>query len=655
MALISSVIQVSNSPGIYIKEQVLGTVGSVTSFTASYFVVDVPPDVPVTLFPINTPVQVGSLNDYVNLVGGSISPSYGSLVSYNSLKAFFNNSALNSVVYVVRTGTPPVSQQFYVPDSNLNPLVGTASVVYIRFTISNIPVGLTDSVYKGIPVEILSTDTLGVIKLKIINAISFYINQDNQVRDSCYIRASQTTTDLSIELVPRIYGGSLSVGSIVATIPVGLTEFTGFTFNNIGNTVTSDFTVTDYNQTIDTAFEDELLPVGVLCVPSGFARLNQVDRISLGQAIETLCRREDRRWLGFVDQGNVDVTRISNYGSVPVFTGLASVASGSLIRANNSIWRLLSNYTQPTNAVAATAITVGARTTLPVEVTINGRTGRIVQATSTNTGFVSLVAPTALELNNFRVITVDDIISERLLLITIELVETGIDNHQKAFDDCVQHISARGFIAYYAPYLIDQDGFTVPASGFVAGILNRRISEQGVASSIPAGYQYPLSRVQKPSYVITTANQNVSNPFGLNAIRTFANRGVIVNGARTRSTEPLFKFINTRIIVSTIENTLLRSFDNLLFTPLDSLTSIFTRLRTSIEQILYNFYVQGFFYPPTTDTAYQVIVDSSINTPTSLEDGIVNAQVYIIPALTTERILISVIRVPIGTIPIPIS
>ncbi len=658
MAIANTVIQAGNAPDVYVKEQTLGTIGSVTSFTTCYCIVDVPTDIPVNLFPVNTPVQIGSLNDYLNLLGGSLPSNYGSLVSYNSIKAYFENAAINSVIYVIRTSVPPVSQQFYLPDANLTPYVGTASVQYLRFTINNTPVGLTDNTngYLGVPIEILATDSLGVVKLKIINAISTFIDRDIQVKDACYFRSSQTAVDLTIELVPRLYGGVLNVGTVTATIPVGFSELLGFTFNNLSNTVSDNFTVTDYTQTINTAFDDELLSAGVLLCPSGFARLRQVDRISLGQSIERHCRREDKRWFGLVDQGNVDVTRIPLYSTTALFTGLVNVANGSLIRSGNTVWRLTgSNYVAPPNAVTATSVAVSSRVILPYEVTINGKTSRIVQAVAVNTGFANLSTPTAIELALFRVITVDDLISERLIASTIQLVETGVDNHTKAYAECVQHVSARGFIGYYAPYLIDRDGFTVPASGFVAGILTRRISEQGVASSIPAGFQYPLSGVQSPSYKITKANQEVSNPIGLNAIRNFPNRGIVINGARTRSTEPLFKFINTRIIVNTIENTLVSSFDNLLFTPLDSLTSIFTRLRTGIETILYNFFVQGFFYPATPDLAYQVIVDSSINPPQSLEDGIVNAQVYIIPALTTERILIAVIRVPIGTLPIPVT
>lgn len=651
------VIQVNNAPDVYVREQVLGTIGTVASFSTCYCVVDVPVDIPLTLFPVNTPIQIGSINDYINLTGGSIPSSYGSLISYNSLKAYFNNSSLNSVIYVIRTSIPPISQRFIVLDSSITPLIGTASIQYIRFTLNNILVGQNDinGVYLGIPVEILSTDTLALVKLKIINAIANSIESDNQVKDICYVRSSQTTSDLSIELVPRLYGGNLSSGSVTATIPSGLIDFDDFTFTNVSNTLTDNFTITDYIQTINTSFEDELLRAGVIIAPSAFARLNQVDRISLGQALERHCRREDKRWIAFVDQGNVDITRIPQYSSVPVFTGLGAVATGSNVRYNNTVWKFLSNYVAPSPVVVSTPVPISTRVILPVTVTINGKSSQIVQAQATNTGFVNTLIPTALELSFFRCITPDDILSERLLNSTVLVIETAVDNHAKAYTEHLQHVSARGFLAYYAPYLVDQDGFTVPASGFVAGILVRRISEQGVAASIPAGFTYPLSGVQSPSYKISKANQELSTPTGLNAIRSFPSRGIVVNGARTRSTEPLFKFVNTRIIVNTIENTLLNSFDNLLFTPLDSLTSIFTKLRSGIETILYNFFVQGFFYPATPELAYQVIVDSSINTPNSLEDGIVNAQVYIIPALTVERILIAVIRVPIGTLPVPVS
>ena len=46
--------------------------------------------------------------------------------------------------------------------------------------------------------------------------------------------------------------------------------------------------------------------------------------------------------------------------------------------------------------------------------------------------------------------------------------------------------------------------------------------------------------------------------------------------------------------------------------------------------------------------AFQVICDGRINPPESLENGIVNAKVFVTPVPTLERIQIDLIRVAIG-------
>ena len=53
-------------------------------------------------------------------------------------------------------------------------------------------------------------------------------------------------------------------------------------------------------------------------------------------------------------------------------------------------------------------------------------------------------------------------------------------------------------------------------------------------------------------------------------------------------------------------------------------------------------------YGARPSDAFQVICDNRINPPESLENGLINAKVFVTPVPTLERIQIDLIRVAIG-------
>ena len=66
------------------------------------------------------------------------------------------------------------------------------------------------------------------------------------------------------------------------------------------------------------------------------------------------------------------------------------------------------------------------------------------------------------------------------------------------------------------------------------------------------------------------------------------------------------------------------------------------------NSILNQLYVKGALYGAKPSQAFQVICDNRINPPEDLENGIVNAKVFVTPVPTLERIQIDLIRVAIG-------
>lgn len=110
------------------------------------------------------------------------------------------------------------------------------------------------------------------------------------------------------------------------------------------------------------------------------------------------------------------------------------------------------------------------------------------------------------------------------------------------------------YAALFYPWLEVADGGTttrlVPPSGHVAGIWARTEVARGVWKA-PANEA--VTGVLGLSAAVSDADQEVLNPLGINAIRTFPSRGMVLWGARTLSSDASWKFINVRRLLSAIE------------------------------------------------------------------------------------------------------
>ncbi|HEY9835420.1 MAG TPA: hypothetical protein V6D27_00770 [Vampirovibrionales bacterium] len=206
-----------------------------------------------------------------------------------------------------------------------------------------------------------------------------------------------------------------------------------------------------------------------------------------------------------------------------------------------------------------------------------------------------------------------------------------------------------GHLAYYFPYLIDLNEDEIPPSPAVAAIALRRYRSQGFPQP-PAGTQFPIEGVIGVKCRVKREQQSILNPEGINVVRAIPNNGIVVYGARTRSNSPFYRFVNTRIILSVLIGTLRDAFHSEVFTANDGQGILFSRLRETAQAICYRLYAGGALYGATPEDAYYILVDSTNNPNLDLEAGVARMDIYVVPAPTTERILISVNRTAIGGI-----
>jgi len=276
---------------------------------------------------------------------------------------------------------------------------------------------------------------------------------------------------------------------------------------------------------------------------------------------------------------------------------------------------------------------------------------------------------------NFDAKTSGDLIAEALRGVNnngvpqAAVIETGMDNHNRLFAESQKYSTTQGFLAYYAPYILNDVGVYVPPTPFVVGLAMRRYRDEIAGFRLPpAGAKYSLSGARGVQVDITTGMQDVSNPYGLNALRQLPGYSqvdpdtgvtygpVFVWGGRTRinpanAEQALYKFVNTRVIMNVIFGTLDSALDNQIFSIIDGRSVTFNQIRTLLSNVLYSqFYVPGCLFGSTASSAFEVVVDDRNNPPANLDNGLVNVQIFVVPVPTLERIEIDLLRVNIGGI-----
>ena len=127
------------------------------------------------------------------------------------------------------------------------------------------------------------------------------------------------------------------------------------------------------------------------------------------------------------------------------------------------------------------------------------------------------------------------------------------------------------YAAFYYPWVTISDPQTgarrkIPPGGAVLGIYARSDSERGV-------FKAPANEVVRGSldleYSIDEKTQEVLNPRCVNVIRQFPGRGIRVWGARTLSSDPLWKYVSVRRLFIFLEHSIYEGTQWVVFEPND--------------------------------------------------------------------------------------
>lgn len=236
-----------------------------------------------------------------------------------------------------------------------------------------------------------------------------------------------------------------------------------------------------------------------------------------------------------------------------------------------------------------------------------------------------------------------------------DFIEAGVDNVNRLFEDSQRYFNAFGFIAYYGPYILNASGQYIPPSPYVTGVAIRRYRAEGFQFP-PAGVKYQLTDAISTQIPINSAQQNLLNPDGCNAVRTlpgYPDTAVFIWGGRTRINKAVadqlkFQFVNTRVIQNVVYGSLKNAFDSQIFSIIDGFGVIFNQITSIGSSVLSQLWIAGALYGARPSDAFQVICDNRINKPENLENGLIYVKVFDVPVPTMERIEVDLIRVSIG-------
>ena len=195
------------------------------------------------------------------------------------------------------------------------------------------------------------------------------------------------------------------------------------------------------------------------------------------------------------------------------------------------------------------------------------------------------------------------------------------------------------YAAMYHPWLEMYDAGAkrsayFPPSGAMAGIYARTDIERGV-------HKAPANEVVRGCTGLSCAynegEQDILNPMGVNLIRAFTGRGIRVWGARTISSNGLWKYLNVRRLFIYVEESIKANTNWVVFEP--NSTTLWNRVTRTIETFLATCWRDGALAGSTPSEAFFVECGPTTMTQDDIDNGRLICQIGIAPVKPAEFVI----------------
>jgi hypothetical protein len=200
------------------------------------------------------------------------------------------------------------------------------------------------------------------------------------------------------------------------------------------------------------------------------------------------------------------------------------------------------------------------------------------------------------------------------------------------------------YAAFYYPWLVVSDPKTgarklVPPGGHVLGIYARSDDERGV-------FKAPANETVRGAlaleFDITDGVQDNLNPKGVNAVRSFPGRGIRVWGARTMTSNALWKYVSVRRLFIFLEHSIYDGTQWVVFEPNDD--KLWARVIDTIRLFLRGQWRLGALFGRTEQEAFFITCDRTTMTQDDILNGRLICEIGISPVRPAEFVVFRIFQ-----------
>jgi len=195
------------------------------------------------------------------------------------------------------------------------------------------------------------------------------------------------------------------------------------------------------------------------------------------------------------------------------------------------------------------------------------------------------------------------------------------------------------YAAMYHPWIQIYDALNkkpsfIPPSGAVCGIYARSDVERGVHKAPANEVIYNCIGL---SCLYNKAEQDILNPAGVNLIRVLPGQGIRIWGARTCSSNSLWKYVNVRRLFIYLEESIKSQTNWAVFEPNDEM--LWARVGRTIRAFLRDMWRSGALVGTTEDQAFYVNIGRDTMSQSDILNGRLICEIGVAPSRPAEFVI----------------
>lgn len=216
-----------------------------------------------------------------------------------------------------------------------------------------------------------------------------------------------------------------------------------------------------------------------------------------------------------------------------------------------------------------------------------------------------------------------------------------IPREMKSVNEIIDHrnIFDSASAAVYHPWVkvfdpLTKNSAAVPPSGSIAGIYARTDNSRGVWKA-PANETVSACAGLDCNY--TTGEQDLLNPKGVNLIRSFPGQGIKVWGARTLSSNGLWKYVNVKRLFIFLEESIKANTSWVVFEPNNNV--LWLRVRRTVEVFLSGLWKNGAFAGASESDSFFVDIGPNTMSKDDIDNGRLICVIGVAPVKPAEFVV----------------